>query len=340
MLIKQKKYRLSTKAAAAQRKKGVPQAQKIQKEEPPQSRAQRKFVYWIIALCIAACILWIAGEWLYRYLFPKTVSIAVLSFVPSDNGTDSDISLFLPILLKDDFARCEHVTTIGSTSQRTFDPQSLMNSEITKTLHIQYFLTGDVYHQGAQYTITALLLNSTSHRAECKVSFSGEITALPKIRVAIVRSILQYLDMETVDSDNPPGYSSSDVYQQYLTAFHLISSQNVPVLDSAVTLLHQCIAHNKNFTAAEVLLAQGEMSLYARGGGNEQLLKEAFDLAQRSLASSINAAHAYRVIGEYYYFTQQFGRMIKNVRRVWSFNRKMAKAIGIFPVLSPRLWRS
>jgi class 3 adenylate cyclase/Tfp pilus assembly protein PilF/TolB-like protein len=306
--------RRSKKVLIAQKKNVVQHMQKIEKAELDSKTLKYRFFFRLTALCIAVCVLWIAGRWAYRYLFPATVSIAVLDFIPSDTGTDADISCILPLFLKDDFARCEHVITVASTSQNILDPKAFIYSKNRIKLGVQYFLTGNVQHQGNQYTITAVIIDATTHHTEYKVSFSGEITALPRYRIAIVRSVLQYLDIETVLPDIPSGYFSPEAYQKYLSAFHLIRRHTVPCLDSAKTLLRQCIEHNKIFTAAEVLLAQAEIASYTLGGDNAQTLKEAFDLAQHALLSTAYAADAYRVIGEYYFFTRQFDSAIKNVQ--------------------------
>jgi len=308
------KERRTKKVLVAQKKNVVQHMQKIEKAEPDRTLLKYRFIFRLTAICIAACILWIAGRWTYSYLFPKTVSIAVLDFIPSDTGADADVSFILPLFLKDDFARCEHVTTVASTSQIILDPKAFIYSKNSIKLGVQYFLTGNVQHQGSQYTITAVLIDARTHLTEYKVSFSGEITALPKCRVAIVRSVLQYLDIETVLPDIPSGNFSPEAYQKYLSAFHLIRRHTVPCLDSARTLLRQCIEHNKNFTAAEVLLAQAEIDSYTLGGESARTLKEAFDLAEHALLSSAYAADAYRVIGEYYLFTQQYDSAIKNVQ--------------------------
>ncbi len=308
------KERRTKKVLVAQKKNVIQHMQKIEKAEPDRTTLKYRLIFLLTAICIAACILWIVGRWTYSYLFPKTVSIAVLDFIPSDTGADANVSFILPLFLKDDFARCEHVTTVASTSQIILDPKAFIYSKNSIKLSVQYFLTGNVQHQGNQYTITALLIDATTHHTEYKVSFSGEITALPKCCVSIIRSVLQYLDIETVLPNIPSENFSPEAYQIYLSAFHLIRRHTVPCLDSARTLLRQCIEHNKNFTAAEVLLAQAEIDSYTLGGEDARTLKEAFDLAQRALLSPAYAADAYRVIGEYYLFTQQYDSAIKNVQ--------------------------
>jgi class 3 adenylate cyclase/tetratricopeptide (TPR) repeat protein len=301
---------------AVPRKIPVQQRPRIVKKPEPQP-PQKKYTTLVrlVLVCIIGSVLGIAGWQAFKYFFPKTVSIAVLNYTPVDRDTlEVGIAEVLSAFLKDDFARCTHVTTVASTSPAALDPKTIIFAERGTKFNVQYFLTGDIQRQGNQYTITTTLVNASTHRTEYKLAFNGDVTALPRFRSAIIRSILQHLEIESPLPDIPSISCSPEGYQKYLSAYGLIQRATLSSLSSAISFLRQCIEKNNNFIAAEVLLARAEINSYALGDEDEQVLGEAVDHAKRGLNSPADAAEALRIIGESSLFNQQFDLVLKNVK--------------------------
>lgn len=312
---KQKEQELRVaKAAIASKRKAEQAPRKPNRTKPQHAQGLNKLSVRIAVGCIVVCVFCIACWRTYRYFYPKSVSIAVLNYISIDRETkDAGITEILSAWLKDDFSRCGHVTVAASLSPKALDPKTFIFSKSHAPFTSQYFLAGNIQHQRNQYTVTTVLIDVASRQTEHQIILTGDLTALPKIRTAIVRSILQYLDIDSEVAEIPATPCSNEGYQKYLSAYGLIRQGSLEALDSARILLRQCQERNKNFTAAEVLLARAELNTYALGSGNVQLWNETMSHAQHALTTSANAADAYRIIGECYYFAQRFDLVLKNV---------------------------
>ena len=98
-------------------------------------KAQQKRWYYIAAAFILLCVGVFGIPKLLDLIFPKKASIAILQVMNTPRDTSTiDIFDALPVLLAEDFSRCEHLTVIAPSSSLVYPPDQSHFQKITSLL--------------------------------------------------------------------------------------------------------------------------------------------------------------------------------------------------------------
>jgi tetratricopeptide (TPR) repeat protein len=273
-------------------------------DEPP----SKKPIIYIASAIVAAVIIFFA----IYLIFPKTTSIAVLRFTNAANETgDMDLFNALPVLLAEDFGRCEHLTVIAPTSSLLYMSDSANLQKIAETLPAEYLLTGTIQEKHGRYTIQINLLKRGQKKPVSFEAIEGQLSTLSEMRLEILSKVL---DEMGVRSDLPAIQqpSNTNALAYYLKGVHQMLLKSGMEMDSAKKCLQTAVQLDPSFGIAYASLADADIRSF-QAMNDPQALQSAEENAQRSLRYSPNIALAHQVLGTYYRLSQKFDAALYSI---------------------------
>ena len=231
---------------------------------------------------------------LYDIVFPKKASIAVLQFINSQhqiNNTDAFDAL--PILLAEDFSRCEHLTVIAPSSALLYPPDPAHLQKITSLLPSSYLVMISVQENREGCTLQIRLLIPDQQKIVLVGSVEGRISTLSEMRKNIVQKVTDAMEIRTKLPEIAQ-ISDVDAFEKYLQAIHLLQISSGMEMDSAKGLLFTSVQIDPSFGLAYGTLADIKLQMFSETN-DSQYLQSASEYAQRALRYSPNIALAHKV---------------------------------------------
>jgi class 3 adenylate cyclase/Flp pilus assembly protein TadD len=256
---------------------------------------QYKKMYYIAGAIIFLGIALFGIPKLLDFVFPKKASLAVLQIMNAPHDT-SNIDMFhaLPVLLAEDFSRCEYLTVIAPSSSLLYAPDPAHIQKITTLLSTSYLvmITIQEYHGG--YTLLLRLFIPDQQKIVFVGSVDGQISTLSELRKTILQKVIEKMEIKSKLPEIEQ-ISNLDAYEKYLKAVHLLQLNSRSGMDSAKTLLLSSIQIDPSFGQAYGLLADLKLRTFL-ATNDSQFLQSATDYSQRALRCSPNIALAHRVL--------------------------------------------
>jgi class 3 adenylate cyclase/TolB-like protein/Flp pilus assembly protein TadD len=256
----------------------------------------------IVVLVIAA--LFIIPK-IFDWIFPKKASIAVLRFTSvANDGNDMDLLDVLPVLLAEDFARCEHLTVIAPTSALLYSPDPAYLQKIASNLHVEYLLVGSVQKNDEQYHIQLHLLPPDEEKTVDIGTIDGSLSSLSEMRINILQDALRSMGIR---SDIPviSQPANTEGLEYYIRGIHSMRQKSGTDMDSARILLQTAIQIDPSLCFVYGALADLQIRTY-KSIDDPQFLQSATEYAQRALRCSPKNALAYRVLATSNRFSQNY----------------------------------
>ncbi|RPI04519.1 MAG: hypothetical protein EHM64_09675 [Ignavibacteriae bacterium] len=277
-------------------------------------RSRRKKIILIAAAIITAGIALFGVPKLLDIVFPKKATVAVLqpAYAPHDTSA-SEIFDAVPILLANDFSKCEHLTVIAPSSSLLYNPDQVRIQKIVSMLPSCYLVMITVQENRGEYTLTVQVFNPELKRVVPVGSVEGKISSLNEMRTGILQKVIEAMEIKTVVPAIPQ-ISDADAYELYLKAFHFRQLNTGAGLDSAKDFLLTAVQIDPSFGDAYSLLADIKLRTFFLTD-DTQLLQSASEYAQRALRCSPNIALAHRVLAVCNRLQQNYTSALSSISR-------------------------
>jgi class 3 adenylate cyclase/Tfp pilus assembly protein PilF/TolB-like protein len=277
---------------------------------------KRIATYAIIA--VAAVVSLFVVPKIIDWIFPKSASIAVLRFSEGTRQAGSlDLSEALPLLLSEDFMRCQHLSTIAPSTSLLMPIELSQLQKVASSLPAEYILTGTVQEDEGRYAVALRLFNAGQNQMINIGKFEGSFPMLGQMRKTIVRTALNAMDIKSsVPEINQP--SDSHAFAKYIEAVHLLRRGTGTDIAAAKDILSEAVSIDPSFSLAYRVLADAELRLF-QVSENPQNLKSAMDYARQALGISADNVLAYRALGTGYRFMRQYDAALASIATCLEF---------------------
>jgi class 3 adenylate cyclase/TolB-like protein/predicted Zn-dependent protease len=232
---------------------------------------------------------------IFDWIFPKHASIAILTFTSSTSETnDLDLLDALPILLAEDFARCDHMTVIAPSSSLLYMSDPIHLRKIASNLLVEYLLVGTIQENDGRYSIQLSLLTPDEEKTASIGTVEGSLSTLSEMRTKILQKVL---DKTGVRSDLPviSQPANTGAFAKYIKGIHLMRQKSGVEVDSARILLQTALQIDPSLCIAYGSLADLQIRTF-QTMDDPQFLQSALEYAQRALKCSPDNALAHRVL--------------------------------------------
>jgi len=258
-------------------------------------KSRRKRLYYAAAAIIVLGMALFGIPKLLDIICPKKASIAVLQIMNAPHDT-SNIDVFnaIPVLLAEDFSRCEHLTVIAPSSSLLYTPDQAHIQKITSLFPSSYLVMLTVQEYRGGYTLLIRLHNPDQQKVIFVGSVEGQISALSEMRANILQKVIEKMEIKSKLPEIAQ-ISNVNAFEKYLKALHLLQLNSSTEIDSAKALLLTAIQIEPSFGLAYAMLADIKLRMFS-ATDNSQFLQSASEYAQRALQCSPNIALAYRVL--------------------------------------------
>lgn len=276
-----------------------------------QPTVQKKAINYRLILQVAAAVVIVvaaavAGPRMYRLIFPKTASIAVLGFTTdSDDPSAGDLVEALPVFLSEDLARCTHVSVVSPTTALTFDPTPAALQKHAAELQVQYLLTGTLDYSVDRVIVSVRMYDAEERTFVFAKKIDASMLALHKIRNSLVRSLLDDLEIETPFEATTQPTRDLRAFTLYLHGLRLLQHSTSVASTRAAQSLQAAIQHDSSFAEGYALLSQALLRI-SEDRESDADLAAARDYAQEALRLAPGLPSAYLALGQYYRLTQQY----------------------------------
>jgi tetratricopeptide (TPR) repeat protein len=294
--------------------------QKVEEQKRQQASLKRKKeiekkyrrLKYIAAAIIGLFAAFFGIPKLSEWIFPKTASIAIMRFTNAARDTSSlDLSYALPVLLSEDFARCENLTVISPSSSLLYVPDQTLLRKISSVLPVKYILTGTIQENQGRYTIMMRLIIPEEQKTILLGTAEGQLSTLHEMRTSIVRRVLEKMELKSgLPEITQP--TNTNALANYLQSIHLMQFKSGIGIDSAKTLLRTALQIDPSFCLAFGMLADLELHTFYKTN-DAKFLESATDYSQRALRCSPNIASAHRVLGIYNRLSQNYDKALKYI---------------------------
>lgn len=266
-------------------------------------RSKKSYYNIGIALLIIACLFIVPK--IIDWIFPKHASIAILKFTNAANDSqDNALVNALPVLLADDFGRCEHVTVIAPSSSLLYMSEMAQLKKIAANLQTEYLVSGTIQEHDGRYTVSLGLLTPDEEKALNLGTIEGPLSTLGQMRTEILQRVLEKIGVRSeIPLISQP--SNIEAFEKYIEGIHLMQQKSGLELDSARTCLQTAVQIDPSQCLVFGALAELQIRTYD-AMDDPQLLQSATEYAQRALRCSPNIAVAYQVLGTSNRITQNY----------------------------------
>ncbi len=289
----------------------------IQRGVVRRPRSKKQFqIAGIVVLVIAT--LFILPK-IFDFIFPKHASIAVLRFSsPAGGSNESDLSDVLPILLSEDFARCDNITVIAPSSSLLYMSDPIYLSKIASNLQVEYLLAGTIKENDGRYSVQLSLLAPDEEKPVDIGTVQGSYATLSGMRSSILQRVLEktgaYSDLPVITQP-----SNTDAFVRYMKGIHCMQQRSGMDLDSARILLQTALQIDPSLCIAYGSLADIQIRTF-QAMDDLQFLQSAMEYAQRALRCSPNNALAYRVLATCNRLSQNYYSALSSINQSIELN--------------------
>jgi class 3 adenylate cyclase/TolB-like protein/Flp pilus assembly protein TadD len=251
---------------------------------------------------------------IFDWIFPKHASIAILRFTNSTSETnDLDLLDVLPILLAEDFARCDHMTVIAPSSSLLYMSDPIHLRKIASNLQVEYLLVGTIQENDGRYSIQLSLLTPDEEKTTYIGTVEGSLSTLNEMRITILQKVL---DKTGVRSDLPvvSQPANTGALVKYIKGIHLMRQKSGMEVDSARILLQTSLQIDPSLCIAYGSLADLQIRTFQMMD-DPQFLQSATEYAQRALRCSPNNALAHRVLATSNRLSQNYYSALSSINQ-------------------------
>jgi class 3 adenylate cyclase/Flp pilus assembly protein TadD/TolB-like protein len=247
-------------------------------------------------------------------IIPRTASLAVLRFTNAPRDTsDSDLLDALPVLLAEDFARCENLTVVAPSSSLLYIPETAQLKKIASLLPVQYLLIGTIQENHGRYSILIRLLIPEEQKIAFVGTVEGRFSDLSEMRKSILQKVLEKMEIKSA-LPNITQPASSNAFLKYLKGIRLLLSNSKEKTEAAKTLFLSSIKIDPKFGPAYGALAKINFHEF-QTSGDSIVLNSAIDYAQKALRCSPDIISAYSVLATYYRLSREYDSALFSVTK-------------------------
>jgi tetratricopeptide (TPR) repeat protein len=219
----------------------------------------------------------------------------------------------LPILLAEDFARCEHMTVIAPSSSLLYMSDPIHLRKISSNLQVEYLLVGTIQENNGRYSIQLSILTPDEEKTTPIGTVEGSLSTLSEMRIAILQKVL---DKTGVRSDLPviSQPANTGALAKYIKGIHLMRQKSGTEVDSARVLLQTALQIDPSLCIAYGSLADLQIRTF-QTMDDPQFLQSATEYAQRALRCSPNNALAHRVLATSNRLSQNYYSALSSINQ-------------------------
>jgi len=249
---------------------------------------------------------------LMDWIFPKTASLAIMQFThTSHNAGDLNLSEALPVLLAEDFSRCDNLTVIAPSSSFFYTPDPANLRKIASMLQVEYLLIGIVKESKGRYSISLSLHIPEQEKTLFLGDIEGTLSTLHEMRTSILQKVLANMEINSIiPAITQP--SNINAYEKYLKGVCLAQLKLGMQVDSAKTLLLSALEIDTSLGFAYGKLAELELRAFQKTNDRKSL-QSAVEYAQHALRCSPGIAPARRILATYYRLSQNYNAALSSI---------------------------
>lgn len=251
-----------------------------------------------------AAVLYYGIPMAYKAVFPNKAFIAVTAF--SGNGDDY-LAGILPTLIAQDLLGHDHVTVVAPTTSSRYDTKVQDIAKIAGEMSARQIMTGEVRRSGDNYSLIVRMFDGLTKEQILEEKYDKDIASLPAVRSAIVRTVLEKLEIDATPRAVTSPTSNAQAFDAFLYASWLIDQADLDSVNRGVAILGQVTEADPTFSLAYSTLAHGIIRQFRQGGeGNRSILADAIEAAKKAIESDKLNAAAYLQLGMASRYIQRF----------------------------------
>jgi len=299
-------------------------------------RAVVKYGIRIAAVVGVVAVLYYGVPMAYRALFPNTASIAVISFEGADKP-DGYLAGVFPTLLAQDLTGYNHVTVVSPTSSVLYDGKTSDLAKIGKDLNVRQVIAGEVQTDSSSFVAIVRLYDVEKKEKILENKFEKNIASLADVRSAIVRNVLEKLEIDVTPLPVQSPTSNADAYRQYLEGEWLSRQRNPENVTRGILMLRRVVDLEPSFSLAHSALAAGLIQLYRIGEERDRsLLREAVQAAKNAAETDKANVQAYVQLGIAHRHLRLFDEAKRNINKALTlspFNADSYRELAMFAIV-------
>ncbi|MBI3005269.1 MAG: hypothetical protein HYY49_07610 [Ignavibacteriales bacterium] len=269
----------------------------------------------VAAVIGAAALLYFGVPIAFRAMFPNSASIAVVSFGGS-GAEENYLAGMLPEFIAKDLTGHAHVSVVSPSSSVRYSAGVDDLAKIGRELNVKQVITGEVQTNGQNFALVVRMYDIEKKSKPLEEKFENTISSLPDVRSAVVRRVLEVMEIDAEPRKVTSPTKNAFAYDRYLRGSWLVSQKNLDDVQRGVALLQSVVLEEPSFSLAQATLAEGLIRQFRVGGeANRTLLAEAIDAARKAAETDRTNAEAFLRIGMASRYLRRFEDAKRNVNR-------------------------
>ncbi|MCI0707863.1 MAG: tetratricopeptide repeat protein [Ignavibacteriae bacterium] len=278
------------------------------------SKFNTKLALQVVGALAGIAALYFIGVFIKETLFPNTATVAVVitGGAPA-NSVGHHVSRAMAIMLTDDFARQEHVTTASAFSALASRRSGKTKEELLTDLGVRQLVLVDVRPDSGDVSVQVELFDTEQKTIWEERLPADNLLRIPEIRTTVVNTVLDRLGVNSDVADLDAPTRNAQAYENYLVGLSLVNQRTA--LGLAIDTLTAAIRLDGSFSEARAVRALAYVEAYKLGGETNPTLLNAASGDLQSAGNTGNNALASLTAGMIYRYRQQFGEARQAIDR-------------------------
>ena len=267
----------------------------------------KKLIMQVAGAVAAVVLLYVIITFIKSTFFPNTASLAVLVTGNAPvNSLDNHATRSLAILLAEDFARLEHVTTASASSALTGRRSGKTKEELASDLGVRQLVLVSIQQDNDEVSVQAELFDVENKTVWTETLTADNLLKMPDMRVGVVNTVMDRLGVNSELSELSAPTRNAQAFQSYVVGLSLLGQRSVPALLLAIDTLSVAVQLDNSFGTAYVTRAAAYVELFKLLGESNTTLLDNASRDLQSAGTSRNSALTSRVAGTIHRYRQKF----------------------------------
>jgi adenylate cyclase len=278
------------------------------------------------------------GRYLYfpsppALLFPDNPSLVVLPFV--NMSGDPEQEYFSDGFTEDlttDLSKVSGLFVIGRNSAFTYKGKAVKVQEVSREMGVRYVLEGSVRKANEQVRITAQLIDATTGGHIWSERYERPLQEVFALQDEIRQKIVTALKVKLTPEEGAQGArfknaptNNLEAYDYYLRGWQLFWRTTKETNAQARQMFEKAIELDPQYAAAYAgLSATYWLEWFSQWSVDPQLLKRAFEMAQKATALDDSLPIAHSMLGWVYLVNRQYDQALAEMERAIALNPNFA----------------
>jgi eukaryotic-like serine/threonine-protein kinase len=270
---------------------------------PPDGMLRSRKLWVILAVCIAAIGLAVAGVWYARS--SRTTQIDTIAVLPFTNeGGDANTDYLSDGITESLIGNLAHVPQLKVKSRNSVFRYKGKDIDVQKVGHdlgVSALVNGRVVPRGDNIEVSAELTDVRDNTEIWGQRYSGKSTDIISLQQQIAGDIAERLRSKLSVSEKnevtKQGTQNPEAYELYLKGRYYLSKQTPSDFSTAISYFNQAIAKDPAYASAYVGLAVAYDFLTTYGGVPSENYPKSNAAARKALELDANLAIPHAVLG-------------------------------------------